>query len=172
MLPIVNKPIIQLIMEEIEDAGFKKVIFVTHSSKNSIENHFDKSFELEATLEKRIKEPFWKKFVQYQDLKSIQSIRQGEALGLGHAVLCAKPMLENMPFAVVLPDMLIKEDHNKGVNNLRRMREDYSKSGQSSILLSRTSKRIFLNMELLNLSTTQRQKVFKSYWYGGKTNFE
>ena len=55
MLPIIEKPIIQYVVEEVIDAGFKDIIFVTHSSKNSIENHFDRSFELESTLEKRVK---------------------------------------------------------------------------------------------------------------------
>ncbi len=161
MLPIVNKPIIQIIMEEIEDAGFKKVLFVTHSSKNSIENHFDKSFELEATLEKRIKRALLKEIRSVSRLKvSIQSIRQGEALGLGHAVLCAKPMIENMPFAVVLPDMLIKEDLKKGINNLRRMREDYSKSGDSSILLSRVNKKDISKYGIVKFKHSSKTKGF------------
>jgi UTP--glucose-1-phosphate uridylyltransferase len=161
MLPIVNKPIIQIIMEEIEDAGFKKVLFITHSSKNSIENHFDKSFELEATLEKRIERALLKEIRSVSRLKvSIQSIRQGETLGLGHAVLCAKPMIENMPFAVVLPDMLIKEDLKKGINNLRRMREDYSKSGDSSILLSRVSKKDISKYGIVKFKHSSKTKGF------------
>ncbi len=161
MLPIVNKPIIQIIMEEIEDAGFKNVLFVTHSSKNSIENHFDKSFELEATLEKRIKRALLKEIRSVSRLKvSIQSIRQGETLGLGHAVLCAKPILENMPFAVVLPDMLIKQDLKKGVNNLRRMREDYSKFGDSSILLSKASKKNISKYGIVKYKRSSKIKGF------------
>ena len=58
MLPIIEKPIIQYVVEEVIEAGFKDIIFVTHSSKNSIENHFDRSFELESTLEKRVKDPY------------------------------------------------------------------------------------------------------------------
>ena len=61
MLPIVNKPIIQIIVEEIIEAGFKEVIFITHSSKSAVENHFDESFELESILEKRIKRAFSRK---------------------------------------------------------------------------------------------------------------
>ena len=61
MLPIVTKPIIQIIIEEIVEAGFEEVIFITHSSKSAVENHFDESFELEATLEKRVKEDFLRK---------------------------------------------------------------------------------------------------------------
>ncbi len=161
MLPIVNKPIIQIIMEEIEDAGFKNVLFITHSSKNSIENHFDKSFELEATLEKRIKRGLLKEIRSVSRLKvSIQSIRQGETLGLGHAVLCAKPMLENMPFAVVLPDMLIKDDLNKGINNLKKMRDDYSKSGDSSILLSRASKKDISKYGIVKFKNSSKAKGF------------
>ena len=85
MMPIVNKPLIQLIVEEVIDAGFKEIIFITHSSKYSVENHFDKSFELEATLEKRVKRSLLKEIKALSNLKvSFQSVRQGHALGLGH----------------------------------------------------------------------------------------
>ena len=66
MLPIVNKPVIQIIVEEIVQAGFKEVIFITHSSKSAVENHFDESFELEATLEKRVKRGLLKEINPFQ----------------------------------------------------------------------------------------------------------
>ena len=111
MLPIVDKPIIQYVVNECVAAGIKEIVLVTHASKNAIENHFDTSFELEATLEKR---------VQRQLLDEVQSIcpadvtimhvRQGVAKGLGHAVLCARSLVGEVPFVVVLPDVLI-DDH-------------------------------------------------------------
>ena len=91
MLPIVDKPIIQIIVEEAVNTGFSEIIFVTHSSKNSIEDHFDTSFELEATLEKRVKKSLLKEIREINKLNVfITSVRQGEAKGLGHAVLAAK----------------------------------------------------------------------------------
>ena len=126
MLPVLNKPIIQYIVEEAIYAGFKEIILVTHSSKYSIENHFDKSFELEATLEKRVKRGLLKEIKAISKLNiSIQSIRQGEAKGLGHAILCAKTLVGKDPFAVLLPDMLIsKENGNKG-DSLKEMKLNF-----------------------------------------------
>ena len=103
MLPVVTKPIIQYIVEEISNSGIDEIILVTHASKASIENHFDKSFELEATLEKRVKRALLKEIKSISKLNTkILSIRQGHALGLGHAILCAKPLIKNEPFAVIL----------------------------------------------------------------------
>ena len=108
MLPIVDKPLIQYAVEEAIEAGFTELIFVTSSSKRAIEDHFDRNFELETLLEKRGK----------HDLLEIVNgivprgvscayVRQAEALGLGHAVLCARPVVSNEPFAVILADDLI-----------------------------------------------------------------
>ena len=126
MLPIVTKPIIQYIVEEIIDAGFKEIIFITHSSKSSVENHFDQSFELETVLEKRVKRSLLKEIKSISNLKtSIHTIRQGHALGLGHAILCAKPIIQSEPFAVVLPDMLIKNSDKK--NDLFELKKAFSR---------------------------------------------
>ncbi|WP_111873487.1 UTP--glucose-1-phosphate uridylyltransferase GalU [Aeromonas bivalvium] len=110
MLPVVDKPLIQYVVREAIAAGIKEIILVTHSSKNSIENHFDKSFELEATLEKRVKRQLLEEVQQIcpKDV-TIMHVRQGEAKGLGHAVLCAHPLIGDNPFAVLLPDVLIDE---------------------------------------------------------------
>jgi UTP--glucose-1-phosphate uridylyltransferase len=110
MLPVVDKPLIQYVVREAIAAGIKEIILVTHSSKNSIENHFDKSFELEATLEKRVKRQLLEEVQQIcpKDV-TIMHVRQGEAKGLGHAVLCARPLIGDNPFAVLLPDVLIDE---------------------------------------------------------------
>ena len=105
MLPIIDKPIIQYVVEEVITAGFKEIILVTHSSKNSIENHFDTSFELEATLETRIKRSLLREIKNISRLKSkIFSVRQGEAKGLGHAILQAKEIVNSEPNADVPPD--------------------------------------------------------------------
>jgi len=137
MLPIVDKPLIQYIVNECIDAGIKEIVLVTHSSKNAIENHFDKSFELETTLEKRVKR---------QLLKEIQGIcpkgitilhvRQGEAKGLGHAVLKARPIIGNEPFVVVLPDVILDDSTaNLKTENLSAMLQRYSETGFSQIMV-------------------------------------
>ncbi|WP_462165230.1 UTP--glucose-1-phosphate uridylyltransferase GalU [Pseudoalteromonas xiamenensis] len=137
MLPIVDKPLIQYVVNEAVAAGIKEIVLVTHSSKNSIENHFDTSFELEATLEKRVKR---------QLLKEVQSIcpkgvtlihvRQGEAKGLGHAINCAGPVIGNSPFVVLLPDVLIDDvasDLTK--DNLAEMVARFKETGASQIMV-------------------------------------
>jgi UTP--glucose-1-phosphate uridylyltransferase len=141
MLPILNKPIIQYIVEEAIYAGFKEVILVTHSSKYSIENHFDKSFELEATLEKRVKRSLLKEIRNISKLNfSMQSVRQGEAKGLGHAILCAKRLIGKEPFAVILPDMLISNDNGNAGDSLKEMRLNFEKVEISSVLLGKAKK--------------------------------
>jgi len=137
MLPIVDKPLIQYIVSECVDAGIKQIVLVTHSSKNAIENHFDKSFELETTLEKRVKR---------QLLDEIQSIcprgvtimhvRQGEAKGLGHAILKARPLVGEEPFAVVLPDVLIDDaSADLKTENLAAMVNRFESGGKSQIMV-------------------------------------
>ena len=141
MLPVLNKPIIQYIVEEAVYAGFKEIILVTHSSKYSIENHFDKSFELEATLEKRVKRGMLKEIRAISKLNiSMQSIRQGEAKGLGHAILCAKRLIGKEPFAVILPDMLISKKNGNTGDFLKEMRLNFEKYEISSILLGKAKK--------------------------------
>ncbi len=141
MLPVLNKPIIQYIVEEAVYAGFKEIILVTHSSKYSIENHFDKSFELEATLEKRVKRGMLKEIRAISKLNiSMQSIRQGEAKGLGHAIFCAKRLIGKEPFAVILPDMLISKKNGSIGDSLKEMRLNFEKYEISSILLGKAKK--------------------------------
>ncbi|MFH7566184.1 UTP--glucose-1-phosphate uridylyltransferase GalU [Oceanimonas smirnovii] len=137
MLPIVDKPLIQYVVTEAVAAGFKEIVLVTHSSKNSIENHFDTSFELEATLEKRVKRQLLAEVrsICPNDV-TIMHVRQGAAKGLGHAVLCAQPMVGDEPFAVILPDVLIDDAAcNLAQDNLARMRERFEEAGNSQIMV-------------------------------------
>jgi len=108
MLPIVDKPLIQYAAEEAIAAGIEQLIFVTSSSKRAIEDHFDKNQELEDELERRGKYDFLAmvKHIVPEGVSCIY-IRQAEPLGLGHAVLCAKPVVGDEPFAVILADDLI-----------------------------------------------------------------
>ncbi len=110
MLPIVDKPLIQYVVEEAVAAGIKDIVLVTHASKNAIGNHFDKSFELEAELEKRVKRQLLDEIRHITDIDvNIMNIRQGEIKGLGHAVLTAYPCIGEETFAVLLPDVLIDQ---------------------------------------------------------------
>ncbi len=137
MLPIVDKPLIQYVVSEAIAAGISEVVLVTHASKNSVENHFDTSFELEATLEKRVKRQL---LDEVQNIcpkgVSIISVRQGEARGLGHAISCAAPVVGNDPFVVILPDVLIDEyASDLSRDNLAEMIRRFEQTGHSQIMV-------------------------------------
>ncbi|MCP4258314.1 MAG: UTP--glucose-1-phosphate uridylyltransferase GalU [Planctomycetes bacterium] len=137
MLPVVDKPLIQHVVQEAADAGATEIVLVTHASKNSIENHFDTSFELEATLEKRVKRQL------LEDVKNICpkgvkiiSVRQGEPKGLGHAILCALPVVGHESFAVILPDVLMNTyTSNSRKDNLAEMIKNFEKTNTSQIMV-------------------------------------
>ena len=137
MLPIVDKPMIQYIVDECVAAGIKEIVLVTHSSKNAIENHFDKSFELETTLENRVKRQLLDE-IQAICPKgvTIMHVRQGEAKGLGHAVLKARPIIGESPFVVVLPDVILDEaSADLKTENLAAMLTRYNEVGYSQIMV-------------------------------------
>ena len=128
MLPIVDKPLIQYAVEEAVEAGCTEMVFITGRNKRSIEDHFDKAYELETELELRQKD---KLLAHVRDILpsniTCLYIRQTEALGLGHAVLCAQAAVGDEPFAVILADDLI--DASKGA--LKQMVDVYNQSGNS-----------------------------------------
>lgn len=137
MLPVVDKPLIQYVVNECVQAGLKEIILVTHASKNSIENHFDTSFELEATLEKRVKRQLLEAVQQIcpKDV-TIMHVRQGVANGLGHAVMCALPLVGDNPFAVVLPDVIIDDiSSNPKKDNLADMVAKFNTSRVSQVMV-------------------------------------
>ena len=137
MLPVVDKPMIQYIVNECIAAGIKEIVLVTHSSKNAIENHFDTSYELESTLEKRVKRQLLDEVrsICPSDV-TIMHVRQGVAKGLGHAVLCAEPLIGKEPFVVVLPDVIIDEHHsNLEEENLAEMIRLFGETGESQIMV-------------------------------------
>ncbi len=111
MMPIVDKPLIQYAVEEAVAAGITDMVFVTGRNKRAIEDHFDKAYELEAELARRGKEELLRQVREViPDNVNCIFIRQTEALGLGHAVLCARPVVQEEPFAVILADDLIYGD--------------------------------------------------------------
>ena len=110
MLPIVDKPAIQYIVEEAAASGIEEIIIVTGRSKRSIEDHFDKSFELEDALLKKGKLSELAGIQKISNLSNISYIRQKEAKGLGHAILCAKNFIGGEPFAVLLGDDIVMSE--------------------------------------------------------------
>ncbi|WP_392352693.1 UTP--glucose-1-phosphate uridylyltransferase GalU [Pseudoalteromonas rhizosphaerae] len=137
MLPLVDKPLIQYIVNECIAAGIKEIVLVTHSSKNAIENHFDTSFELEATLEKRVKRKLLDEVrsICPPDV-TILHVRQGEAKGLGHAVLCAKPIIGDNDFVVLLPDVILDAyTADQKTENLAAMIARFKATSASQIML-------------------------------------
>ena len=130
MLPIVDKPLIQFAVEEALEAGVTRLVFITHSSKRAIEDHFDADPDLERALDHAGKVEM--RAILDSILPSEAScvfIRQGEPLGLGHAVLCARPAVGNEPFFVHLPDDLIRGE----TGCLQQMAGEYARSGASTI---------------------------------------
>lgn len=137
MLPLVDKPLIQYVVNEAVAAGIKEIVLVTHASKNSIENHFDTSFELEATLEARVKRSLLEEVrsIVPTDVTVI-SVRQSAPLGLGHAVLAARPIVGNNPFAIMLPDVIIdKYKSNSKTDNLSQMINRFNKTGFNQVMV-------------------------------------
>lgn len=137
MLPIVDKPLIQYVVSECVAAGITEIVLVTHSSKNSIENHFDTSFELETMLEKRVKRQLLGEVRSICPSNvTIMQVRQGQAKGLGHAIMCAYPVVGNEPFAVVLPDVILNEySSDLRKENLAAMLSLYDETGYSQIMV-------------------------------------
>jgi len=136
MLPIVDKPMIQYIVDEIVAAGIKEIVLVTHSSKNAVENHFDTSYELETLLEQRVKRQL------LAEVKSIcppgvtiMNVRQPQPLGLGHSILCARHIIGQNPFVVVLPDVVIDDASADPLRyNLAAMIERFHETQRSQVL--------------------------------------
>lgn len=110
MLPIVDKPTLQYIIEEAVESGIEEILIVTGRNKSSIENHFDKSVELELELERSGKDDLLEKVRKISDMVNIHYIRQKEPKGLGHAIHCAKSFIGNEPFAVLLGDDIVHND--------------------------------------------------------------
>jgi len=139
LLPIVDKPTIQYIMEEVVHSGIEEVILITGREKGSIEDHFDTSAELEHHLRKKGRHDLIKLVQEVSEMVTLVSIRQKEPLGLGHAVLCAKKAVGNEPFVVLLGDDLI----DASVPCVRQMIDTYeelnrgmSPSAQGSALIA------------------------------------
>jgi len=134
MVTVVDRPAIEYVVKEAVAAGIEQIILVTHSSKASIENYFDRNFELETILENKKKFDLLKEITEILPKHvSVVSVRQPQPLGLGHAVLCAKSVIGNDDFVVLLPDVLVKE--NSAENDLARMIHRFNTSKASQIMV-------------------------------------
>ena len=134
MVTVVDRPAIEYVVREAVAAGIEQIILVTHSSKASIENYFDRNFELETTLAQKQKLDLLKEITEILPAHvSVVSVRQPQPLGLGHAVLCAKSVVGNDAFAVLLPDVLVKDDAAQ--NDLARMIQRFEQSHAAQIMV-------------------------------------
>lgn len=149
MLPIVDKPTLQYIIEECVASGIEEILIITGRNKKSIEDHFDKSVELELELEKSGKEEMLKMVRDITDMINIHFIRQKEPRGLGHAIHCAKTFVGNEPFAVLLGDDIVYNDEKPC---LKQLIDCYNECGTS----------------VLGVQTVDRSQVNKYGIVGGE----
>ncbi|MEQ1106133.1 UTP--glucose-1-phosphate uridylyltransferase GalU [Acinetobacter ursingii] len=134
MVTVVDRPAIEYVVREAVAAGIEQIILVTHSSKASIENYFDRNFELETTLEQKKKFDLLKEIANIVPAHvSVVSVRQPQPLGLGHAVLCAKSIIGHDDFAVLLPDVLVKAKSDQ--NDLARMIQRFDEIHAAQIMV-------------------------------------
>jgi UTP--glucose-1-phosphate uridylyltransferase len=136
MLPLVDKPIIQYVIEEAVASGLTNIIIVTGRGKNAIEDHFDVSYELERLLQERGKTELLEQVRAISSMINVSYVRQGETLGLGHAVLMAKDLIGNEPFAVMLGDDII----DSGVPCMKQMIDVFDRHGGPVIAVQRVPK--------------------------------
>lgn len=130
MLPLVDKPLIQYVVEEAIASGIDNIIIITGRGKHAIEDHFDTAFELERTLEERGSKDLLEQAQSLSTLANFVFMRQHQALGLGHAVLVSRPLVDNEPFAVMLGDDIIDGE----IPCLRQMIEVYERYDGAPVL--------------------------------------
>ena len=137
MMPLVDKPLIQYVVEEAIDAGIEEVIMITGRGKNAIEDHFDISFELEHSLKGKNKNKMLEEVQRISNLVDFWYIRQKEPLGLGHAILRTKDLIGNEPFAVLLGDDII----HSNVPAIKQLINVYEKYNASVIAVEKVDKK-------------------------------
>lgn len=140
MLPIVDKPTIQFIVEEAIKSGIEDILIITSGNKRSIEDHFDKSYELEDTLEKKGKKELLKMVQGISNMANIHYIRQKEPRGLGHAILCAKSFINDEPFAVLLGDDIVYTEKDTETA-LKQLIQVYDQKGASVVGVQSVNKK-------------------------------
>jgi UTP--glucose-1-phosphate uridylyltransferase len=163
LLPVYDRPIIEHVVKEAIAAGITEIILVTRSGKEAIENHFDAHYELEHRLEKKGKETILgtvKNIIP--DHVTVTSVRQSDALGLGHAVLCAKHLLNNEPFAVLLPDVLVLDQESRDKDySFTSMVDAWNETGVGQVMVERVSSEAIENYGVADLNG-EASEPFKS----------
>ena len=141
LLPVYDRPIIEHVVKEAIAGGVTEIILVTRSGKEAIENHFDAHYELEHRLEKKGKETILGSVKNIiPDHIKVTSVRQADALGLGHAVLCAKHLLSDEPFAVLLPDVLVLDQESRDKNySFAQLVKAWGETGTGQIMVERVN---------------------------------
>ncbi|MEG1255942.1 UTP--glucose-1-phosphate uridylyltransferase GalU [Clostridium sp.] len=157
MLPIVDKPTLQYIIEECVASGIEEILIITGRNKKSIEDHFDKSIELEMELEKSGKDEMLKMVRDISDMINIHFIRQKEPRGLGHAIHCAKTFVGDEPFAVLLGDDIVYNDEKPCLKQLIDCYEKY----ESSVLGVQTVNKSQVNKYGIVGGTNIADRVYK-----------
>lgn len=136
MLPIIDKPVIHYGVQEALQSGITDIIFITGRGKHALEDYFDYSYELEHTLEKAGKKELLKEVKSISEMADVVYVRQKEALGLGHAILKAKDIVGNEPFAIILPDVLVDSE----VPCLKQCIDVYNRTGKSILAVKEVPK--------------------------------
>lgn len=137
MITVVDRPVIQYVVDEAVAAGIREIVLVTHSAKKAIEDHFDVHYELEAELEKKGKQELLERLRSIVPANvRVISVRQGRPLGLGHAVLCAREAVGDEPFAVLLPDVLVDGERLGARNDLARMIDAWNETRHAQIMVA------------------------------------
>ncbi len=153
LLPVYDRPIIEHVVMEAVAGGITEIILVTRSGKEAIENHFDANYELEHRLEKKGKETILgtvKNIIP--EYVKITSIRQADALGLGHAVLCAKHLLNDEPFAVLLPDVFVLDNELREKNHsFAQLIRSWEKTEVGQIMVERVDSQMIENYGIADI---------------------
>ena len=152
MVTVVDRPAIEYVVNEAIAAGIEQIILVTHSSKASIENYFDRNFELETSLEQKKKFDLLKEITEILPAHvTVVSVRQAQPLGLGHAVLCAKDLVGDDAFAVLLPDVLVKDTNEK--NDLSLMIQRFQQTQTAQIMVEAVPKHLVDQYGIVDVAT-------------------
>ena len=152
MVTVVDRPAIEYVVKEAIAAGIEQIILVTHSSKASIENYFDRNFELENSLEQKKKFDLLKEITEILPAHvTVVSVRQAQPLGLGHAVLCAKELVGDDAFAVLLPDVLVKDTNEK--NDLSLMIQRFQQTQSAQIMVEAVPKHLVDQYGIVDVAT-------------------
>ena len=157
LLPVYDRPIIEHVVKEAISGGVTEIILVTRSGKEAIENHFDAHYELEHRLEKKGKETILGtvKNIIPERVK-VTSIRQSDALGLGHAVLCAKHLIGDEPFAVLLPDVLVLDKPSRSRNySFAQLVAAWEATGVGQVMVERVGIEAVENYGIADVASSQ-----------------